>query len=76
VTKIIFVKIMNLVTLKSGAKHELLFDEPALDVHEKFFFVDICGVKVAQPQISTSTKNSKFSSTCEVSFCVLFAGFL
>jgi hypothetical protein len=30
-TKIISVTIMNQVTPKTGAKHELLFNEPALD---------------------------------------------
>jgi hypothetical protein len=29
-TKIIFATIMNLVTPKAGAKHELLFNEPAI----------------------------------------------
>ncbi len=35
VTKIIFVTIMNLVTPKAGAKHELLLNKPASSVTAK-----------------------------------------
>jgi hypothetical protein len=38
-TKIISVAIVNLVTPKAGAKHELLFNKPAASSHRGYMFL-------------------------------------